>query len=201
MGKKEHDIDDQVNQINDQILEVRDSSQLLNKRETRLQTLEIEYLRVQNNAAPNDSTHSMDNQAPAYKQQHINLRDLQQLRQINDFNPREQHPQQLPPPQGMIKTHSLKSVISKYVKNNQHARRTINHHKSWLKSFQNELRNVSDSISHDKVSESHRHHHHKRQRQSSKHKLHSTTLSKKKHESNASAAGQGEVVIRVKIEK
>merc|ERR1719229_480180 len=94
-----------------------------------------------------------------------------------------------------IGQHSLKSVISKYVKNNQHARRTINHHKSWLKSFQSELRNVSDSISHDKISVN-RHQHHKERRELSKHKLHSAASS------NVNAGtGSGEVVIRVKIEK
>merc|ERR1719229_1283060 len=105
-----------------------------------------------------------------------------------------------------IGQHSLKSVISKYVKNNQHARRTINHHKSWLKSFQNELRNVSDSISHDKIPSQRPHHHqHKKQRQSSRHRLHSAApLLSNKNQSNTNAnanAGSGEVVIRVKIEK
>merc|ERR1712176_1098289 len=94
LKKKKHDIDDQVNLINDQILEARDSSQLLNKRETRLQTLEIEYLRVQNNGnvldidQANDSVQSIDHQAPKpYK--HLSLRHLQQQR-IQNSNPREQ---------------------------------------------------------------------------------------------------------------
>merc|ERR1712154_685578 len=81
-----------------------------------------------------------------------------------------------------IGQHALDSVISKYVKHNKHTQQTINHHKCWLKSFQNELRNVSHTITDYKK--------HKQHKQHKEHRQH-------KQRSNSN----DEVVIRVKIEK
>merc|ERR1712087_660631 len=84
LKKKKHEIDNQVNQINEQILEVRDSSQLLTKRESRLQTLEIEYLRVQNKGndialnQSNNSVQSIEYQQKAYNPRQANMYNVQQ---------------------------------------------------------------------------------------------------------------------------
>ena len=79
-----------------------------------------------------------------------------------------------------IGQNALNAVISKYVKHNQYTQQTINHHKSWLKSFQNELRNVSNTISHHN---------------------HSSNKKPTKHRASSNNKGNGEVVIRLKIEK
>jgi len=214
LKKKKSDLDHEVNQINEQILEIRESSQLLNRKESRLQTLEIEYLRTQNNHSNNNNNNDLLKtlqsnesiplipQPPNYplsqqiiydtsqpNKQQTDIFDLQSLHKNtqnihNTINSNEIQ-QRLMIHSNSIGQHAVDSVISKYVKHNRHTQRTINHHKSWLKSFQNELRNVSHSIGHDASY---------KKRRESRHTL-------PRHTNHNTKDGNGEVVIRVKIEK
>merc|ERR1712228_607925 len=139
LKKKKHEIDNQVNHINEQILEVRDSTHLLNKRESRLQTLEIEYLRVQNKGndialnQSNNSVQSIELQQKAYNSHQANMYNVQQRQtktKTKTMESNEIQQQGIMIHSNSIGQHALKSVISKYVKHNQHTQRTINHHKS-----------------------------------------------------------------------
>merc|ERR1712228_800037 len=110
----------------------------------------------------NNSVQSIELQQKAYNSHQANMYNVQRRQtktKTKTMESNEIQQQGIMIHSNSIGQHALKSVISKYVKNNQHTQRTINHYKSWLKSFQNELRNVSDSISHEKVT--HRHHHHR----------------------------------------
>jgi len=233
LKKKKYDLDEHVHEINEQILEIREASQLLSKRESRLQTLEIEYLRSQNihtphynpnnnhNIAANDA---MANRAllktatqeslpciplmphpPSYPipmrssldAQQMNLYDVQSLQQkIADAEQQQTQTQQrrFVIRSNSVGHHALDSVLSKYAKHNQHTQRTIDHHKSWLKSFQSELQGVSHSINHNKQKRSRDTRH---ERRIERHETHSPV--RRKHQS--SEQGAGEVVIRLKIEK
>eukprot|EP01083_Nonionella_stella_P009804 28082_1 len=218
LKKRKHDLDNKVIEMNERVLEIREASKLLNKRETRLQTLEIEYLRTQNNNIQthfqNPNPNMMQNPNPnrigtsnTNRIQNPNLN--QNQRHYHD--PRDQietesmqwmpHPPNYPKhsrefepkPQYTIQSnydtnsmgqhHALTSVISKYVKHNQHTQRTINHHKSWLKAFQCELQSVSHSMDNSKS----RNYRSKTSHKPPGHRQHSQE--------------NGEVVIRVKIDK
>merc|ERR1712228_4120 len=150
LKKKKHEIDNQDNHINEQILEVRDSTHLQNKGND-----------IALNQS-NNSVQSIEYQQKAYNPHQANMYNVQQRQtktKTKTMESNEIQQQGIMIHSNSIGQHALKSVISKYVKHNQHTQRTINHHKSWLKSFQNELRNVSDSISHDKVVHRHQHKH------------------------------------------
>merc|ERR1712130_747254 len=117
LKKKKHEIDNQVNHINEQILEVRDSSHLLNKRESRLQTLEIEYLRVQNNGndialnQSNNSVQSIEYQQKTYNPHQTNMYNLQKTKtKTIDSNEIQQHGMMIHS-NSIIGQHGLKSVI------------------------------------------------------------------------------------------
>jgi len=100
---------------------------------------------------------------------------------------------------------ALGSVISKYVKHKQHALQAIDHHKSWLRSFQSEIRNMSNSIHSEETLNvrtspirKKRVRHEGRDRRHRRHGGEDRASSK---DINESGQNQGEVLIRVKIEK
>jgi len=230
LRKKKHGLDESVHEINEQILEVRESAQLLNKRESRLQTLEIEYMRTQGTAHRDEdhlarSSCAVHHDAAALERQQsaqsiplmphppnrpsiqrtasleshpTNVFDFQSVQKMGASN---DSTKRVVLRSNSIGQQALGSVISKYVKHNKHTQRAIDHHKSWLRSFQSEIRNVSKSIHSEETaaaattpSKMDRRRYLRRQHRA---RSKEPVASPQRREQQ----GAGEVVIRVKIEK
>jgi len=229
---KKTELDREINAVNEKVLEIREWTKVLSKKEARLQMLEIEYMRTQsahqpnNNSANNVSSASetLDSQP---SRQSITLVPhppstpkcsvpVQKSKYVPEQQQRQQQKQQLQNKSNdendcfvsngnqercMIESHSigqgvLNAVLSKYVQRSQHTQRTINHHRLWLKSFQDELVNVSNTMSHRKLKT-------QIMEENNSHRYNNTTRVDCAHENSHSHTenNSGEVVIRVKIEK
>ena len=230
LKKKKYDLDEHVYDINEQILEIRESSELLKKRESRLQRLEIEYIRTQGanqreemnvgqsllNSKHNPTSTMLNTQQSiqsipliAHPPSHRDASLESHQSNIYDYQSTQQHPNAVDSQQRVvIRSNSvgqeaIGSVISKYVKHKKHALEAIGHHKSWLKSFRSEIRNVSNSINPERPMEGTPDKGTRERRLRRHHRYRRYNGEERTSSNNADQSGKsaGEVVIRVKIEK
>jgi len=237
LKKKKYDLDEHVYNINEKILEIRESSESLKKRESRLQRLEIEYMRTQSatqhredNVVQKGKTannHNISGKAPSLLNTQQSIQSIPLMphpptrsnrdisveshpinNNIYDYQSTENIPNATDSQQRVVIRSSsvgqqaLGSVISKYVKHKQHALQAIDHHKSWLRSFQSEIRNMSNSIHSEEtlnvraspITKKRARHMRRHRRRNAEERTSSKDLDK-------SGQNPGEVLIRVKIEK